>query len=315
VAATTKKQYFDSDHILRICYIVCTIITAIGILCGNLPLSLLLLILIKDPIWNIVDGLVDDGSKRAALNGFKLEHNSDESYQEFYKAFYNNKKRHALFDWVFLGAGGLATLIYIIIHDVSTIAGQQAIAHGHLSFMSSLLIGPIGSGVFAITMLWLAYESYTKYTDLLALQDDHLNQSNVLFDPNNSLGTGHNWIDDSFTHSQNDRLFTQCPSQKNKYSAMIEIYDLVDEFNASSISLDEEKLSKALHNTCIDGFGWLFAGLGALCFTAVAILQITQPNAALEVLSYFALSLILISATIKSYQLIENQPHTKTLSR
>ena len=51
VAATTKKQYFDSDHILRICYIVCTIITAIGILCGNLPLGLLLLILIKDPIW------------------------------------------------------------------------------------------------------------------------------------------------------------------------------------------------------------------------------------------------------------------------
>ncbi|MAH60735.1 MAG: hypothetical protein CMF42_00315 [Legionellales bacterium] len=308
MAATTKKQYFDSDHILRICYIVCTIITAIGILCGNLPLGLLLLILIKDPIWNIVDGLVDDGSKRAALNGFKLEHNSDKSYQEFYEAFYNNKKRHALFDWVFLGAGGLATLIYIIIHDVSTIAGQQAIAHGHLSFMSSLLIGPIGSGVFAITMLWLAYESYTKYTDLLALKDDHLNQSNELFDPNNSLGTGYNWIDDSFTQ-------TQCPSQKNKYSAMIEIYDLVDEYNAASISLNEAKLSKALHNTCIDGFGWLFAGLGALCFTAVAILQITQPNMALELLSYVALSLILISATIKSYQLLDNQSQTKTFSR
>lgn len=115
---------------------------------------LLLATMATGPIWNIIDGVVDDGEQIKALQ-------SDGQIEN---------KLHALFNYVGLGFISTATLCMIVSVMATNLSAMLAGNAVVLGISLNLLIGPIGCSVFAVTMLWYASKSFREieaYNDLI----------------------------------------------------------------------------------------------------------------------------------------------------
>lgn len=174
--ATKDKRHSDffskgrrGADSLKIAYIVFAILLALMtfVVPASLPLWFILILIVgTGPIWNIIDGFIDDGEQWGA-------------YQE---KVWNENKAHTYFNWVCLGFLSTFTLILCIIASLTQLTALSAGSAVVMGIPISLLIGPIGGIVFAITMLWLAKKSYydIKVFDKLIEEEKNTAEINKL---------------------------------------------------------------------------------------------------------------------------------------
>lgn len=132
---------------LKLTYIICAILLAmvtIG-LPGTLPIWFpIIVMLATGPVWNIIDGFVDDGEQW-------LTHESE---------IWNENKIHTYFNWIclgFLSTFALGLCIAAASTQLTALGAGSAVIMG---IPVAVFVGPIGSIAFAITMLWLAKKSF-----------------------------------------------------------------------------------------------------------------------------------------------------------
>lgn len=135
---------------LKITYIICAIILAATVFVASLPLWLIALsMIVTYPLWNIIDGMVDDGEQLKAITTNTWDEN----------------KLHALFNWFALGFLSIFSLTLCIIAASSQLTAFTAGTAVVGGLPLAIFLGPIGCTAFAITMLWLAKKSYMNWQD------------------------------------------------------------------------------------------------------------------------------------------------------
>ena len=137
---------------LKLTYFVFSILAAITVFSNGLPILFLAIVAFcAYPIWNIIDGWVDQNDQ--------LEIMKQEEWDE--------TKFHTIFNWLMLGFVSFFTLILCVvaaIRSLSTFVAGTAVVGG---LPLAVMMGPVGATAFAITMIWTCSKSYR---DLLKME-------------------------------------------------------------------------------------------------------------------------------------------------
>lgn len=138
---------------LKLTYFLFSILAAITVFSNGLPILFLgIVAFCAYPIWNIIDGWVDQNDQWAIMWEQK---NWDET------------RFHTIFNWFMLGFVSFFTLILCTIAAISSlstfVAGTAVV--GGISL--AVMMGPVGATAFAITMIWTCSKSYR---DLLKME-------------------------------------------------------------------------------------------------------------------------------------------------
>ena len=152
---------------LKIAYIIFALLLAITTFVApyTLPLWFILIAIVgTGPVWNIIDGFVDDNEQWA--------------YHE--SKIWNENKFHTYFNWVCLGFLSTFTLGLCIVAASTQLTALAAGTAVVMGVPIALFIGPIGGVAFAITMLWLAKKSFNEIRSFNQL----INQPN---EPNKNI--------------------------------------------------------------------------------------------------------------------------------
>jgi hypothetical protein len=181
---------------LKVFYIAFTVMLALSVFFGGAPALLLLAAAVCIPLWNIIDGFLDDEGLFITSIGDRDDNAYDQPniFKKIWLQITKSKKmreacgeayvsgdpknvvatskelqKHALFDYVMLGALSTGTLTWLAIWIHNHAATIQTIASmGTASIMHALplglqiLMGPVGGAMFAMTMCWTAYKSWRK---------------------------------------------------------------------------------------------------------------------------------------------------------
>ncbi|MDG2348530.1 MAG: hypothetical protein P8L77_03600 [Gammaproteobacteria bacterium] len=147
---------------LKIAYIIFALLLAIMTFAtpATLPLWFTLITIVgTGPIWNIIDGFVDD----------------DEQWLSYQANVWNENKFHTYFNWACLGFLSTFALGLCIVAAMTQLTALTAGTAVVMGVPISLLIGPIGGAAFAITMLWLAKKSFNEiktFDKLISVADE-----------------------------------------------------------------------------------------------------------------------------------------------
>ena len=126
---------------LKIAYIIFALLLAITTIVAPyiLPLWLTLIAIVgAGPVWNIIDGFVDD----------------DEQWASHESKIWNKNKFHTYFNWIclgFLSTFALGLCMVAAMTQLTALTAGTAVVTG---VPIALLIGPIGGVAFAITKYW-----------------------------------------------------------------------------------------------------------------------------------------------------------------
>ena len=136
---------------LKLTYFVFSILAAITVFSTGLPILFLgIVAFCAYPIWNIIDGLVDQNDQ--------LEIMKQEEWDE--------TKFHTIFNWLMLGFVSFFTLILCVvaaIRSLSTFVAGTAVVGG---IPLAVMMGPVGATAFAITMIWTFTKSLRELMNM-----------------------------------------------------------------------------------------------------------------------------------------------------
>lgn len=136
-----------AQNSLHLTFITFTMLLAIMLIMSGLPLWFLIVsAILVGPTWNMIDGFLESYESR------------------------HNPKLFA-YHFILLGCLGCAMFLYEIIKLAATPT------HLSLAFSAALIIGPIGSLLFAGSMFWCAYETNKDAKNLLSNTFDQINKT------------------------------------------------------------------------------------------------------------------------------------------